>query len=99
MNFLEKLYEAINRGSYYHFLSVYYDLCGKLISPLESLITFDERFKVTSVPIFIPDFNLLNCESNNFTFTLYIDSFYIDITLSKIRILSHFQNGLYYFFQ
>ena len=26
------------------------------------LIKFDERFKVTSVPFFIPDFSLLSCE-------------------------------------
>ena len=25
----------------------------------------DERFKVTSVPFFIPDFNLLSCELKN----------------------------------
>ena len=37
-------------------------LCGKLISSLESLTTFDERFKDTSVPIFIPDFKLLSWE-------------------------------------
>ena len=33
----------------------------KLVSSLESPITFDERFKVTSVLFFIPDFNLLSC--------------------------------------
>ena len=33
------------------------NLCGKLFSSLESPITFDESFEVTSVPIFIPDFN------------------------------------------
>ena len=40
----------------------------KLYSSLELPITFDERFKVTSVPFFIPDFNLLSCEWGNFTF-------------------------------
>ena len=35
---------------------------------LELPIKVDERFKVTSVPFFIADFNLLNCESDNFTF-------------------------------
>ena len=33
--------------------------------------TFDEFFKVTSVPFFIPDFSLLSCElalKQNFTF-------------------------------
>ena len=29
---------------------------------------FDVSFKFTSVPFFIPDFNLLNCELHNFTF-------------------------------
>ena len=28
------------------------NLCGKLVSPLESPTTFDERFKVTFVPVF-----------------------------------------------
>ena len=46
-------------------------LCGKLFSPLESPIKFDERLKVTfrykvtvrfHVPFFISDFNLLSCE-------------------------------------
>ena len=27
-----------------------------------------KRFKVTLVPFFIPDFNLLSCELDNFTF-------------------------------
>ena len=33
-----------------------------------NIITFDERFKVTRVPLFIPDFNLLSCELDSFTF-------------------------------
>ena len=33
------------------------NLCGKLFSPLESPSTFDESFKITSVPLFIPDLN------------------------------------------
>ena len=44
------------------------NLCWKLFPTLESLTTFDESFKVTSVPFFIPDFNLLSCELDNFTF-------------------------------
>ena len=51
-------------------ISVNNNLSGKLVSSLETLITFDERFKVTSVPFFIPDFNLLSCELENFTFKL-----------------------------
>ena len=35
-------------------------LCGQLVLSLEFPIRFDERFKVTSAPFFIPDFNLLN---------------------------------------
>ena len=35
---------------------------------LESPTPFDKSFKVTSVPFFIPDFNLLSCELDNFTF-------------------------------
>ena len=46
------------------------NLCEKLVSALELPITFDERFKVTSVPFFIPDFNLLSCELDNFQFTV-----------------------------
>ena len=40
---------------------VNYNLCETLILSLEFPITFDERFKVTSVAFFIPDFNLLSC--------------------------------------
>ena len=40
-------------------------------------ITFDDRFKVTSVPFFISDFNLLSFEIDNFTFkVLYLVTFY-----------------------
>ena len=42
-------------------------MCGKLTSSLELPSTFDERFKGTSVPLFIPDFNLLSFELDNFT--------------------------------
>ena len=44
------------------------NLCGKLYSSLELPVIFDERFKVTSVPFFIPDFNLLNCKLDNSSF-------------------------------
>ena len=44
------------------------NLCGKLFSSLESPATFDESFKVASAPFFIPDFNLLSCKLDNFTF-------------------------------
>ena len=35
---------------------------------LESPTTFDKIFIVTLLPFFIPDFNLLSCELDNFTF-------------------------------
>ena len=44
------------------------NLCEKLISLLESPITFSESFKVTSVPLLIPYFNLLTCELDYFMF-------------------------------
>ena len=44
------------------------NLCRKLVSLLELLITFHEIFKGTSVLFFIPDFNLLSCKLGNFTF-------------------------------
>ena len=43
------------------FVSVNYNLYGNLVSSLQPPTTFDRRFKVTWVPIFIPDFNLLSC--------------------------------------
>ena len=46
------------------------NLCEKLFSSLESPKIFEEIFKVTSVPIFIPDFHLLSCELDNFTFNV-----------------------------
>ena len=42
--------------------SVYDNLCEKLVLSLESPITFDQRFKVTLAPLFIPDFNLLRIQ-------------------------------------
>ena len=63
---------------------------GKISLTLESPTTFDERFKVTSVPFFISDFNLLSCELDNLHLKFYIESFYIDIILKlkKFTILS-----------
>ena len=46
------------------------NLCGKLVSALEFLIKFDEQLKVTLVPFFIADCNLLSCELGNFTFNV-----------------------------
>ena len=50
------------------YVSVDNNLRGKLVSSLELPITFDERFKVTSISFRIHDFNLLSCELNNLTF-------------------------------
>ena len=44
------------------------NLCGKLFSSLESSTTLDENFIVISVLFFVPDFNLLSCNLENFTF-------------------------------
>ena len=33
------------------------NLWGKLVSSLDSPTTFDEKFKITSVPFFIPNVN------------------------------------------
>ena len=44
------------------------NLCGKLFLSLESPTTFGEIIKVTSVPFPIPDFDLLSCELDRFTF-------------------------------
>ena len=46
------------------------NICRKLFAALEPPTTFDEIFKVTSVPCFISDFNLLSCELDNFTFKM-----------------------------
>ena len=67
-------------------LSVNNNFYGKLVSSLKSPITFDESFKNTSVQFFIPHFNLLRCELDNFTFKLLhrvILYFYIDNTLKQ----------------
>ena len=60
---------------------------GELVSSLESPIIFDERFKLTWVPSFIPDFNLLSCELDDFTFTVLHWVIYIDIILKQNKIL------------
>ena len=44
------------------------NLWGNLYLSLEIPITFHEKFKVTSVPFFIPDINFLSCELDNFPF-------------------------------
>ena len=54
--------------SFQTYVLVNNNLCRKLYSSLEPPATFDENFKVASVPFFIPDFNLLSCELENFTY-------------------------------
>ena len=43
------------------------NVCRKLFLSLQLPITFEERFKVTSVTFLIPYFDLLSCELGNFT--------------------------------
>ena len=52
-------------------LAYYNNLLGKLVSSLELPTTFDERFKVTSVPFFILDVSLLSYELDSFTFKVF----------------------------
>ena len=48
------------------------NLCRKLFSSLESPSIFDKSIKLFQHhPFFIPDFNLLSCELNNFTFKMF----------------------------
>ena len=57
------------------------NLCRKQVSSLEFPIKFDERFKVTSVPFFVADFNLLSYEWESFTikvlYWLFLNQYYI----------------------
>ena len=56
------------------------NLRGKTFSTLESPATFDESFKVISVPFFIPDSNLLS----------YVLVFYVqNVILSHFVIILH----------
>ena len=65
-------------------VSVNNNLCGKLVSSLEFPITFDKRFKVTSVVKFNPYFNLLRYELDNFTFKL---SYWVILYLNYIKAI------------
>ena len=53
-----------------NFVLVNNSLCGKLVSLLELPIRFHERFKVTLVPYFFSDYNILGCKLDNFTFKI-----------------------------
>ena len=48
------------------------NLWGQLVSSVESPTAFDEKFKVTCVPFFIPGFNMWNCEIDNFILSRFI---------------------------
>ena len=50
------------------FVLVNDNLCRNLFLSLESPKTFNGSFRVTSVPVFLPDCSLLSCELENFTF-------------------------------
>ena len=76
MNYLQNLYKD--------------KLCAKLVSSLESPITFDEKFKVISLAFFIPNFDLLSCKLDNFTFKVLFESFYIDIISSNRTFLNKY---------
>ena len=71
------------------YVSVNKNLYGKLVSPLEFPIKFDERFTVTLVPFFIANFNLLSCKLGHFTFNvLYlVILYYINILLKQNKII------------
>ena len=56
------------------YISVNKSLCGKLVSSLESPITFDEKLKVVSLTFFIPDFDLLSHKLESLS--CYIESLY-----------------------
>ena len=69
-------------------LSVSNNLRGKLVSTLESPITFDERFKVTLAPFFTTNFDILCYELDNFMLShLHIDIILYDIKLNIIDII------------
>ena len=61
------------------FVLVNKNLCGKLFLSSESPTTFDESFRVTLVPFFIPDFNLLRWVLDK----CYIEAFYIDTIVNQ----------------
>ena len=61
------------------FVLVNKNFCGKLFLSSESPTTFDESFRVTSVPFFIPDFNLLRWVLDK----CYIEAFYIDTIVNQ----------------
>ena len=58
-----------------------------LVPSLELPITFEERFQVTPVLFFIPDFYLLSCKLDTFTYkVLYWVTFYWKYLKEKINL-------------
>ena len=59
------------------------NLYGKIVSSLAPPITYDTRFKVTWVLLFVLDFNLLSCKLDNLKFETILKQ-------NKFTILSWF---------
>ena len=69
MNYLQNFYEDLKPV----YLLINNNLCRKLASSIELPIIFDNNLNVIPLSFlffFDGDFNLFNCESENFTFTL-----------------------------
>ena len=68
MNYLQNFYEDLKPV----YLLINNNLCRKLVSSIELPIIFDNNLNVIPLSFFFfdGDFNLFNCESENFTFTL-----------------------------
>ena len=64
----------------------------KIFSSLESQETFDEIFNVTSVPFFVPDFNLLSYKFDSLHLNYYNEYFSIDILVEQNKIVEHILN-------
>ena len=68
---------------------------GKLSWSLESPTKFDESiFKVSSVPFFIPGFNKLTFELDNFKFKVLFEPFYTNIVLKQNKVTIPFASSI-----
>ena len=84
-------------------VSVNNNLCGKLLSLLETPITFGERFYDTRVPFYIPNSNLLSCELDSSFFKVLhcvILLFFFNIMLKQnkftILLWFHLKNLIWF---
>ena len=59
--------------------------CVKLVSSLQSPVKSEESFRVTAVAFFVPDFNSLICELDDFNMKTVILSQFI-LTLYKNKL-------------